>query len=93
MDAFASAARTAGWPAGPPDRRPTYVPTEKEGLTASGTRRRRWRWCRCPFLVQHGAALKLTPRSPSSRRDSGQGGALDAGREEGAGDHARGWPG
>jgi len=59
MDAFAAALATvAGWPAGQVVA--TYAPTEKEGLERIA--RAAVALVPLPFLVQHGAALKLTPR-------------------------------
>jgi len=59
MDAFAAAlTRVAGW--APGQVVATYLPSEKEGLTR--IRGAAVALVPLPFLVQHGAALGLTPR-------------------------------
>ena len=59
MDAFATAlAKVAGWPPG--QVLAAYAPTEKEGLDRIP--RSAVALVPLPFLAQHGAALKLTPR-------------------------------
>lgn len=59
MDAFAAAvAKVAGW--APGQVAATYAPTEKEGLASIP--KAAVALVPLPFLAQHGAALKLTPR-------------------------------
>src|SRR5512137_2044059 len=61
MGAFAAAlARATGWPS--PSLGATYLPTEKEGLARLGAPPLAVALVPLPFLLQHGAALGLTPR-------------------------------
>jgi hypothetical protein len=61
MDAFAAAlARTAGWP--PARLSATYLPTEKEGRSRLAAPGVVVALVPLPFLLQHRAALGLTPR-------------------------------
>jgi len=61
MTALAAAlARAAGWPA--TRLAATYLPTEKEGLARLGAPPLAVALVPLPFLVEHGAALGLTPR-------------------------------
>lgn len=61
MDAFAAAlARATGWP--PARIAATYLPTEKEGLARLAAPGTAVALVPLPFLLQHRAALGLTPR-------------------------------
>jgi hypothetical protein len=61
MAAFAAAlARAAGWPGG--SLSATYLPGEKEGLARLGQPPLAVALVPLPFLLQHGAALGLSPR-------------------------------
>lgn len=69
MDAFAAAVtRVAGW--APGQVVAAYVPSEKEGLTR--IRGAAVALVPLPFLVQHGAALGLTPRLVVEQKGLGQ---------------------
>ncbi|WP_242394174.1 type 2 periplasmic-binding domain-containing protein [Anaeromyxobacter oryzisoli] len=61
MDALASAAaRAAGWPAGA--LAAVYEPAERDGLVRLGRPDAAAALVPLPFVVKHGAALKLVPR-------------------------------
>jgi hypothetical protein len=61
MDAFAAAlARTAGWP--PARLSATYLPTEKEGQSRLAATGAAVALVPLPFLLQHRASLRLSPR-------------------------------
>ncbi len=61
MDALAAAAASAaGWPAGALSA--VYEPTEREGLARRAAKDAAVALVPLPFLVKHGAALRLEPR-------------------------------